>query len=50
MRAATDGLERLFSLPGGARQALRNWGMRAFEHSGPVKHWVARQAMGLDSR
>jgi 2-polyprenyl-6-methoxyphenol hydroxylase-like FAD-dependent oxidoreductase len=25
---------------------LRNWGMRGFELSGPLKHWVARQAMG----
>lgn len=47
MRAATDGLERLFGLPGGARQLLRNTGMSLFERSGPVKHWVARQAMGL---
>lgn len=47
MRAATDGLERLFSVPGASRQLLRNTGMSMFERSGPIKHWVARRAMGL---
>jgi 2-polyprenyl-6-methoxyphenol hydroxylase-like FAD-dependent oxidoreductase len=28
-------------------QALRNWGMKGFERSGPLKDWMARQAMGL---
>lgn len=46
MRAATDGLQQLFAHTGAAPQQLRNWGMRGFEHSGLVKHWVARQAMG----
>jgi 2-polyprenyl-6-methoxyphenol hydroxylase-like FAD-dependent oxidoreductase len=43
---ATDGLQQLFSQPANAWAWVRNWGMRGFEHSGPVKSWVARQAMG----
>ncbi len=46
MGLATDGLQRLFSRPEGPWQQLRNWGMRGFEHSGPLKEWMARQAMG----
>lgn len=46
MGLATDGLQQMFSLPGRPWQALRNWGMRGFDASGPVKSWVARQAMG----
>jgi 2-polyprenyl-6-methoxyphenol hydroxylase-like FAD-dependent oxidoreductase len=41
-----DGLQQLFSKDGAAWQAARNWGMNCFEHSGLVKQWVARQAMG----
>jgi len=26
---------------------LRNWGMRGFDRTRLVKHWVTRQAMGL---
>lgn len=47
MGLATDGLQQLFARDEGAFQALRNWGMRGFDISGPVKHFVARQAMGL---
>ena len=47
MAAATDGLQQLFAQAGAPWQALRNWGMKGFERSGPVKAWVARQAMGL---
>ncbi len=43
---AMDGLQRLFHQQGAAWQSLRNWGMNGFEHSGPIKQWVARQAMG----
>lgn len=43
---ATDSLQQLFARPEAAFQGLRNWGMRGFEHSGWVKAWVARQAMG----
>lgn len=42
----TDGLQRLFAEPGPVWQNLRNWGMRGFERSGPLKHWMAQQAMG----
>jgi 2-polyprenyl-6-methoxyphenol hydroxylase-like FAD-dependent oxidoreductase len=28
-------------------QTLRNWGMKGFERSGPLKQWVARKAMGV---
>ena len=44
---ATDSLQQLFSLPGSPAQALRNWGMRGFDRSGPLKHWLAQRAMGL---
>ncbi len=48
MGTTTDGLQQLFAREGDAGQALRNWGMRGFERSGPLKQWVARQAMGLN--
>lgn len=41
-----DGLQQLFSRPEVPLQALRNWGMNSFERSGPLKHWMARRAMG----
>ena len=44
--SATDGLQRLFSRSDGPWAALRNAGMNGFERSGPLKRWVARQAMG----
>ena len=43
---ATDGLQQLFARQEAPWQALRNWGMRGFERSGPLKAFVARQAMG----
>jgi ubiquinone biosynthesis UbiH/UbiF/VisC/COQ6 family hydroxylase len=46
MAWATDGLQHLFAQPAEPWTLLRNWGMRGFELSGPVKHWVVRQAMG----
>lgn len=46
MGLATDGLQQLFARPDEPWTLLRNWGMRGFEWSGPLKHWVARQAMG----
>ena len=46
MGLATDGLHQLFSRPQGPWQMLRNWGMKGFDHSGPLKDWMARQAMG----
>lgn len=42
----TDGLQQLFAQPAEAWALLRNWGMRGFDRSGPLKHWVARRAMG----
>jgi 2-polyprenyl-6-methoxyphenol hydroxylase-like FAD-dependent oxidoreductase len=47
MGVATDGLQQLFAQADGPWAMLRNWGMRGFDRSGPVKRWVARQAMGL---
>lgn len=46
MRWATDGLQQLFTHPAPLAGALRNWGMTLFDHSGPLKHRVARLAMG----
>lgn len=45
---AMDGLQQLFSRPEAPLQALRNFGLRSFERSGPIKDWAARQAMGLE--
>jgi 2-polyprenyl-6-methoxyphenol hydroxylase-like FAD-dependent oxidoreductase len=42
----TDGLQQLFAQPAEPWALLRNWGMRGFDRSGPVKRWVVRQAMG----
>ncbi len=46
MGAATDGLQQLFAQQAEPWASLRNWGMTAFNRSGPIKDWVARQAMG----
>lgn len=46
MGLATDGLQQLFARADEPWTLLRNWGMKGFELSGPLKHWVARQAMG----
>jgi len=46
MGATMDGLQQLFWQRGAPWQAARNWGMNGFDHSGPFKQWVARQAMG----
>jgi 2-polyprenyl-6-methoxyphenol hydroxylase-like FAD-dependent oxidoreductase len=42
----TDGLFGLFSHADTRVQALRNWGLSGFDRSGPLKRWIARQAMG----
>ena len=42
----TDGLFGLFSHEDSRVQALRNWGLSNFNRSGPLKRWLARQAMG----
>ena len=44
--SATDGLQQLFAQNAGPWAALRNAGMNGFERIGPLKRWVARQAMG----
>lgn len=46
MQLATDGLQQLFAQDARAWSLLRNWGMRGFEHSGPIKQWAVRQAAG----
>jgi len=42
----TDGLQRLFARNDGLWPQLRNWGLSGFDHSGPIKHWMTRHAMG----
>jgi 2-polyprenyl-6-methoxyphenol hydroxylase-like FAD-dependent oxidoreductase len=42
----TDGLFGLFGQADSRVQALRNWGMSGVDRLGPLKHWLARQAMG----
>ncbi len=46
MGLVTDGLFGLFSHDDTRIQGLRNWGLSAFDRSGPLKHWLVRQAMG----
>jgi 2-polyprenyl-6-methoxyphenol hydroxylase-like FAD-dependent oxidoreductase len=46
---ATDGLFGLFAQSDGRVQALRNWGMSGVDRLGPLKHWLARQAMGTSA-
>ena len=46
MAGATDGLQQLFAQQAEPWATLRNWGMTGFDRSGPLKDWVARQAMG----
>ncbi len=41
-----DALQQIFQHNHPAWQALRSLGMRGFERSGPLKHWVAGRAMG----
>ena len=48
MRLTTDALALLFARPEATVQSLRNWGMQGFDRSGPLKHWMARQAMNTD--
>ena len=46
MSLATDALQQLFGRADPAAALLRNWGMAAFDHSGPLKRRIARLAMG----
>jgi 2-polyprenyl-6-methoxyphenol hydroxylase-like FAD-dependent oxidoreductase len=45
MRAATDGLWRLFAEPGWPARELRNRGLSLVNHLPPVKRWLAAQAI-----
>ena len=47
MAWASDSLQQLFEPPQATLQMLRNWGMQGFEHSGPLKTWATKLAMGL---
>ena len=46
MGCVTDGLQKLFARHAPVWARLRNWGLSGFDRSGPIKHWMARQAMG----
>ena len=46
MSWVTNGLQRLFAQGGGVWPQIRNWGLNGFDHAGPLKHWMTRQAMG----
>ena len=48
MGNTTDGLQLLFGRQGAFWKTVRNWGMGGFDRSGPLKRWVARQAMGRE--
>ncbi|MCK7574754.1 MAG: hypothetical protein MZV65_01875 [Chromatiales bacterium] len=48
--AFTDALNRLFANPLPPVRAARNLGLLAFDLCPPIKHWFARQTMGLDGR
>lgn len=43
--AGMDGLQLLFAREGEGWRALRNWGMKSVQRTGPLKQWLARQAM-----
>lgn len=47
MAWVTDGLFSLFGMADPRVQLLRNRGMSGVDRSGPLKRWLARQAMGL---
>ncbi|MFN3376566.1 MAG: FAD-dependent monooxygenase [Burkholderiaceae bacterium] len=49
MLLATDGLQQLFGRSDEALVQLRRWGMAGFDRSGPLKRWIARQAMGTSA-
>ena len=47
MGLVTDQLHGLFAQTDTRWQGLREWGLRSFARSGPLKTWVMRQAAGL---
>ncbi len=44
---ATDGLTRLFGVPGKAASAVRRLGMAGVQRSGVLKHWFMDEARGV---
>jgi 2-octaprenyl-6-methoxyphenol hydroxylase len=44
---ATDGLTRLFGVPGPAASAVRRLGMAGVQRLGPLKHWFMDEARGV---
>jgi 2-polyprenyl-6-methoxyphenol hydroxylase-like FAD-dependent oxidoreductase len=46
LTAATDGLHRLFSLPGAPARLIRNAGMRAVGGQGLLKRFLIGRALG----
>lgn len=49
MGMVTDGLQQLFAQTGPVWSPLRNWGLNGFDHSGPLKRWMTRHAMGASA-
>jgi ubiquinone biosynthesis UbiH/UbiF/VisC/COQ6 family hydroxylase len=45
MAWVTDNLQNLFAQPSPVWQPLRNWGLNAFNHLGPIKRWATANAM-----
>lgn len=45
--AATDGLTRLFGVPGRAASAVRRFGMAGVQRAAPLKHWFMDEARGV---
>jgi 2-polyprenyl-6-methoxyphenol hydroxylase-like FAD-dependent oxidoreductase len=46
MAGLTDGLQRLFALPGAAPKELRNRGLTLLDRLAPLKRVLAGQAFG----
>ena len=44
---ATDGLTRLFGVPGAAASAVRRLGMAGVERLPPLKRWFMNEARGM---
>jgi 2-octaprenyl-6-methoxyphenol hydroxylase len=44
--ASTDGLTRLYGVPGRAASAIRRFGMGAVQRIGPLKSWLMSEARG----
>jgi 2-octaprenyl-6-methoxyphenol hydroxylase len=44
--AATDGLTRLYGLPGRTASAVRRFGMGMVQRIGPLKSWLMGEARG----